>query len=74
MFNELKFSIPAPAEVTLEMHNDLDEKHTDLQNRLQEKIDDLQAMVDKQNEESEKQLSNHEGRLKALEYQVDLLR
>ena len=67
MFNELKLTIPQPAEVTLEMHNDLS-------NALNEKIGDLQTMVDRNQEEAEKQLNNHEGRLKALEYQVDLLR
>lgn len=67
MIEELKLSIPRPAEVTLEMLNDVNEK-------LDDKISDLQTMVDRHQDEAEIKLSNHEGRLKALEFQVDLLR
>ena len=75
MIEELKLSIPQAAEVTLEMHNnDLKDLNDRLNEKIDEKVGDVQTLVDRNQEEAEKQLNNHEGRLKALEYQIELLR
>ena len=51
MIEELKLSIPQAAEVTLEMHNN-DLK--DLNDRLNEKVGDVQTLVDRNQEEAER--------------------